>query len=45
MPEQVTLTDFNVNIGAVRGRVTPFVVRVLGDNNFTVLNIGVTRVA
>ena len=43
--EQVTLTDFNVNIGAVRGRVTPFVVRVLGNDNFTVLSIGVTRVA
>ncbi len=43
--QTVTLDQFNVNIGAVRGRVTPFVVRVNGDNNFTVLAIGATRVA
>jgi hypothetical protein len=44
VPEQVTIQNFNVYIGAARGRVTPFVVRVLGDNNFNVLAIGTTRV-
>ena len=43
--QTVTLDQFNVYAGAVRGRVTPFVVKVNGDNNFTVLAIGVTRVA
>ncbi len=43
--ESVTVNQFNVNCGAVRGRVTPFIVLVNGDNNFTVLAIGRTRVA
>ena len=41
----VTLDQFNLYIPTVRGRVTPFVARVNGDNNFTVLAIGRTRVA
>jgi CotH kinase protein/Lamin Tail Domain/Fn3 associated len=45
VPEQVTVGNFDVYIGAVRGRVTPFIVRVLGDNLFTTLAIGTTRVA
>ncbi len=44
-PATITLTGFNVNIGAARGRVTPFVVKVNGDNDFTVLAVGRTRVA
>lgn len=44
VPEQVTVNNFDAYIGAARGRVTPFIVRVLGDNNFTVLSIGTTRV-
>ena len=43
--QTITLEQFNVYVGAVRGRVTPFVVRVNGDNNFTVLAIGATRAA
>ncbi len=43
--QTVTLDQFNVYTGAVRGRLTPFVVKVNGDNNFTVLAIGATRVA
>ena len=43
--EQLTVNNFDVFIGAVRGRVTPFVARVLGDNSFTVLAIGTTRVS
>ena len=41
----VTVDSWSVNIGAVRGRVTPFIVRVEADNTFTVLAIGTTRVA
>ena len=41
----VTLDQFNLYIPTVRGRVTPFVAGVNGDNNFTVLAIGTTRVA
>lgn len=41
----VTIERFNVYLGAVRGRVTPFVVKVDGDNHFTVLAIGASRVA
>ena len=43
--QNVTLDQFNVYIGAVRGRVTPFVVKVNGDNLFTVLALGTTRVS
>ncbi len=43
--QNVTLDQFNVHIGAVRGLVTPFVVKVNGDNLFTVLAIGTTRVS
>ncbi|MFN0129715.1 MAG: CotH kinase family protein, partial [Verrucomicrobiales bacterium] len=45
VPQTITLTEFNFNAGAARGRVTPFVVRVNGDNDFTVLAVGRTRVA
>jgi hypothetical protein len=43
--QTITLTEFNFNAGAARGRVTPFVVKVNGDNDFTVVAIGRTRVA
>jgi hypothetical protein len=43
--EIVTISQWNVHIGAARGRVTPFVVRVNADDNFTVLAIGTTRIA
>lgn len=43
--ETVTLDRFRVQVGAVRGRLTPFVVRVTGDNRFTVMAVGSTRVA
>lgn len=43
--ESVSVTQFNVNIGAVRGRVTPFLVRVNANDNFTILAIGRTRIA
>jgi len=43
--QQITLTEFNFQAGASRGRVTPFVVQVNGDNDFTLVAIGRTRVA
>lgn len=43
--QTLTLTDFHFHAGASRGRVTPFVVRVNGRHDFTVLAIGRTRVA
>ena len=43
--QTITVEQFNVYVGAARGRVTPFVVRVNGDNNFTVQAIGTTRAA
>ena len=43
VPEQITVNNFEVYIGAVRGRVTPFLARIEGDNLFTALAIGITR--
>ncbi|MEM7392507.1 MAG: hypothetical protein AAF492_09165, partial [Verrucomicrobiota bacterium] len=43
--ETVAVNTFNFYVGANRGRVTPFVVRVNGDNDFTVLAVGQTRVS
>ncbi|MFN0125542.1 MAG: lamin tail domain-containing protein, partial [Verrucomicrobiales bacterium] len=43
--QSLTLTQFNFNAGAARGRVTPFLVKVNANDNFTVLAIGRTRVS
>lgn len=45
VPQTIAVTEFNLHAGAARGRVTPFVVRVNADNDFTVLAVGRTRVA
>ena len=44
-PQTLTLTEFNFNAGAARGRLTPFVASVNGDNDFLVVAVGRTRVA
>ena len=41
--ESVVVTQFRFAVGNNRGRVTPFVVRLNADNDFTVLAIGTTR--
>lgn len=43
--ETISVDGFNFGIGSFGGRVTPFLVRVNGDNDFTVIAIGKTRVA
>ncbi|MDC0302801.1 hypothetical protein OAL23_01395, partial [bacterium] len=43
--ELITPTGFDVQIGANQGRVTPFIVKVNGNDNFTVLAIGQTRIS
>jgi len=43
--QTVTPVGFDLQIGSNRGRVTPFLVKVNGNNNFTVLAIGTTRVS
>ena len=43
--EIVTPVGFDFQVGTNRGRVTPFLVKVNGNNAFTVLAIGQTRVS
>ena len=43
--ESVTPVGFDMQVGANRGRVTPFLVKVNGNNNFTVVAIGATRIS
>ena len=43
--QTVTPVGFDFQVGNNRGRVTPFLVKVNGNNNFTVLAIGTTRVS
>jgi hypothetical protein len=43
--ELVTPVGFDFQVGSRRGRVTPFLVKVNGNDNFTVLAIGRTRVS
>lgn len=45
IPQRLTVQNFWLWVGTNRGRVTPFIVRVNGDNDFTVLAIGDTRVS
>jgi hypothetical protein len=43
--ESITVDGFNFGVGNNRGRITPFLVRVNGDNDFTVIAIGKTRIS
>lgn len=42
-PQNISVDTFNCYINANRGRITPFVVKVHGDNDFTVIAIGAPR--